>query len=79
MGVVRRDGKWTLEKIEDGAYSICERKEEVARIITAEYEPSGFDDLRSSVMKDVFEVRDFSEAEDTFQRYIEEAEQGWGW
>lgn len=79
MSVVRREGKWTLEKIEDGAYSICERKEEVARIITAEYEPSGFDDLRSSFFQDVYEVRDFGEAEKKFQRYIEEAEEGFGW
>lgn len=41
MGVVKRDGKWRLEKKKQGVYLVSERKESKAKIITSEYEPEG--------------------------------------
>ena len=80
MGTVRREGKWTLEKDEDGVYAICERGDLRARIITADYEPQGLlDDVTTDMMTETIEVRSFSEAEQEFQKYIKDLESGGFW
>jgi len=80
MGTVRREGKWTLEKDEDGVYAICERGDLRARIITADYEPQGLlDDVTTDMMTETIEVRSFSEAEQEFQKYIKDMESGGFW
>ncbi len=80
MGTVRRDGKWTLEKDEDGVYAICERGELRARVITDDYEPQGLlDDATTDMMTETIEVRSFSEAEQEFQNYIKDMESGGFW
>lgn len=77
MGVVRRDGKWRLLKDRDGVYEIQERNQLRARIITAEYESQGMmENIQMDPMTPTIEVRDFSEAEQEFERYIEDAESG---
>ena len=80
METVRREGKWTLEKDEDGVYAICERGDLRARIITADYEPQGLlDDVTTDMMTETIEVRSFSEAEQEFQKYIKDMESGGFW
>jgi len=80
MGTVRREGKWTLEKDEDGVYAICERGDLRARIITADYEPQELlDDVTTDMMTETIEVRSFSEAEQEFQKYIKDMESGGFW
>lgn len=77
MGVVRRDGKWTLEKARDGVYEIRERGNLRARIITDDYEPSGMmDDVQMDVMTPAIEVRNFPAAVREFKNYVEDAESG---
>jgi hypothetical protein len=77
MGTVRRDGKWTLEKDQDGVYAICERGEMKARVITDEYEPQGMmDNVQTDMMTETIEVRDFQGAKREFKNYIESAESG---
>ena len=72
MGVVKRDGKWRLEKKKKGVYIVSERKEAKAKIITSEYEPEGMlNDERSDLAMEVIEVKDFSEAKKEFQKYVE--------
>ncbi|WP_458210507.1 hypothetical protein [Haladaptatus sp. NG-SE-30] len=57
MGVVRRDGKWTLEKERDGVYNICERGDCRAQIITNDYESHGpMDTVQMDVMTHTIEV-----------------------
>lgn len=80
MGTVRREGKWTLEKDQDGVYAICERGTLRARIITDDYVPQGLmDDVTTDLMTETIEVRSFSEAEQEFQNYIRDAESGGLW
>jgi peptide methionine sulfoxide reductase MsrA len=77
MGVVRKDGKWSLEKDREGVYTICERGDPRARIITDDYEPKGMmDDVQMDVDTEKIEVRDFKDAEREFQSYVERAESG---
>lgn len=77
MATVRRDGKWTLEKDQEGVYAVCERGDLRARVITDDYEPQGIlDDVTSDVMTETIEVRSFKDAEQEFQNYIEKAESG---
>ncbi|GKZ14333.1 hypothetical protein [Haladaptatus sp. T7] len=75
MAVVRRNGKWTLEKQQNGVYEIRERGNLQARVITDDYEPQGMmNDLRMDVMTQTIEVRDFKDAEREFQNYIKKSE-----
>ncbi|MFO7794053.1 MAG: hypothetical protein R6V35_03705 [Candidatus Nanohaloarchaea archaeon] len=70
MGVVKRDGRWRLEKKKEGVYIVTERGEQKAKIITGEYEPSGMmNDERSSMMANVIEVKDFEEAKREFNEF----------
>ncbi|MFB6200106.1 MAG: hypothetical protein ABEJ83_04455 [Candidatus Nanohaloarchaea archaeon] len=70
MGVVRREGKWALEKKQDGVYIITARDEPQAKVITDEYVPeSDFSDERNDMMIEVIEVSDFDEAKEVFDDY----------
>ena len=72
MGVVRREGKWRLSKIEDGFYETLERKQVVAEIITDEYQGSGGmfgSGATTNPMTQTIEVRDFDEAVRVFEEY----------
>lgn len=77
MGVVKRDGKWRLEKKKEGVYLVTERGQQKAKIITGEYEPSGMmNDEWSSMMANVIEVKDFEEAKKEFNRFTQEGSRG---
>lgn len=70
MAVVKRDGKWRLEKKQEGVYLVTERGEQKAKIITGDYEPSGpLNDERNSMMANVIEVKDFKEAKKEFKAF----------
>ncbi len=71
MSVVKRDGKWRLEKKKEGVYLITERRENVAKAITSDYEPEGMmNDERSSLSLEVREVKDFKGAKEVFNQYV---------
>lgn len=70
MGVVKRDGKWRLEKKQNGVYLVTEKGQQEAKIITGEYEPSGpMNDERNDIMANVIEVKDFKEAKKEFESF----------
>jgi hypothetical protein len=72
MGVVRRQGKWKLSKVEDGLYEVKERDQSVVEIITDDYESGGGvlgGGATSNPAMKTIEVSDFSEAEDVFEEY----------
>ncbi|MFB6200357.1 MAG: hypothetical protein ABEJ83_05725 [Candidatus Nanohaloarchaea archaeon] len=80
MGVVKRDGKWRLEKKKEGVYLVTERGEQKAKIITGEYEPSGpMNDERNDMMSQVIEVRDFEEAKKEFKSFASGGSSGGLW
>jgi len=69
MGVVRREGKWTLEKVSEGLYEVRERDQLRAEIITDEFEPSGaFGGTSLDPMTETIEVGSFSQAETEFEQ-----------
>jgi len=74
MGVVRREGKWRMSKVNDGLYEILERDQLIVEVVTDEYQGSGgvFGSGASTnpTIKTI-EVSDFSEAEDVFYEYAE--------
>ncbi|WP_254543584.1 hypothetical protein [Halomarina pelagica] len=77
MAVVRRDGKWTLEKVQNGVYEIKRRGDLKARVITDEYEPTGMiDEVGMDVMTRTIEVRNFKGAEQEFQKYAKQSDRG---
>lgn len=77
MGVVKRDGKWRLEKKKKGVYLVTERREVQAKIITGEYEAEGaFNDERNDMMANVIEVKDFDEAKKEFRKFAEGGSSG---
>lgn len=78
MGVVKRDGRWRLEKKKEGVYRITERKEVRAKIITGDYVASGFSDERSDMFTEVIEVKDFSAAKKEFKAFIKDEEDSGG-
>lgn len=78
MGIVKKDGKWRLEKKKDGVYLVTEREEVQAKIITDEYVAEGLSDERADMMTEVIEVRDFSAAKREFRDYIDRAESSGG-
>lgn len=78
MGVVKKDGKWRLEKKKDGVYLITKRKETQAKLITDEYVAEGFTDERASMTTEVIEVNEFSDAKREFKDYIDRAESSGG-
>ncbi|MFB6100466.1 MAG: hypothetical protein ABEK16_04295 [Candidatus Nanohalobium sp.] len=71
MGVVKRDGKWRLEKEQKGVYLVTERGEQKAKIITGDYTPSGpMNDERNSMMSNIIEVKNFKEAKKEFRSFV---------
>ena len=74
MGVVKKDGKYRLEKKKGGVYLVTERKDPIVKIITSEYEANDIIDERIGL--DVREVREFKEAKKEFQNVIDEREKG---
>lgn len=80
MGVVKRDGKWRLEKKQKGVYLVTERGEQKAKIITGDYQPSGpMNDERNDMMSQIIEVKDFGEAKREFESFVEGGSQGGIW
>jgi len=68
MGVVRRDGDWRLEKVEDGHYELTYQRELYAKIATPEFDPG----LMGSVgfgLETVYEVDSYAEAEGIFEEH----------
>lgn len=65
MGVVRREGGWRLEKVDEGAYEITFEREPQLKVITPDYrEPFGSFD-----MLPVREVNSYEEAEGLFEEH----------
>jgi hypothetical protein len=67
MGVVRREGDWRLDKQDDGVYEVTYEHQPELKIITSDYEPTGFNDERNDVSIGVREVSSYSEAEQMFE------------
>ncbi|MFB6107425.1 MAG: hypothetical protein ABEJ82_01130, partial [Haloplanus sp.] len=67
MGVVRREGDWRLEKVQDGLYEVTCQKRTELKIVTSEYNPTAFDDERYGMAVPVREVNSFSDAESIFE------------
>jgi len=68
MGVVRREGDWRLEKLEEGHYEISYQRDPQAKVITPEYEAGMMDDATLSALP-VHEVGSYSEAEGIFEEH----------
>lgn len=68
MGIVRREGKWRLDKQDNGVYEVTYKKNPELKIITEDYEPSGFADERDDFTIQTREVSSFSEAEQLFEK-----------
>lgn len=65
MGVVRREGDWRLEKVDEGGYEITYEREPQLKVITPDYrEPFGSFD-----MLPVREVNSYEEAEGLFEEH----------
>lgn len=75
MGVVRREGNWRLEKREEGVYVVTYQDQPEIKIITADYQSSGFNDERNDFTISVREVQSFSEAEELFQEMADSQSQ----
>lgn len=71
MAVVRREGDWRLEKIEDGVYEITYNERAELKLITADYQPTGFLDARNGFALPVREVDTFSDAEAIFTDHVQ--------
>ncbi|WP_254763369.1 HNH endonuclease [Natrinema marinum] len=69
MGVVRREGEWRLEKVEEGLYDVTYDKTVEANIITSDYEPAVFND-RSAIGVPSYEADSPSEAKDIFDEIV---------
>ncbi|WP_224447801.1 HNH endonuclease [Haloprofundus salilacus] len=67
MGIVRRDGKWRLDKREAGVYEVTFENQPELKIVTSDYSPRGFMDERTDFSIEVREVDSFSEAEALFE------------
>lgn len=71
MGVVRRNGKWRLEKIEKGLYEVTERGNVCAEIMTDEYkEDPGLLDIPGNMGVRTHEVKEFEDAVNVFKDYV---------
>lgn len=79
MGVVRREGNWRLEKHDDGVYEVTYNDQSELRVITSDYEPTGFNDKRNDFTIPVREVQSFTEAEELFeQKATDHSQTGFG-
>lgn len=65
MGVVRREGDWRLERVEDGLYEVTYQDERQLKILTSDYEP-GVVDAPFVDSVPVREVGAYSDAEELF-------------
>lgn len=68
MGVVRRDGKWRLEKLEEGHYEVTHQQKPQAKVLTTDYSPGMMDDASFALIP-VHEVSSYAEAEGIFEEY----------
>jgi|GEM_PF-563569 len=71
MGVVRREGNWRLEKHQDGVYEVTYQNQSELKILTDDYEPTGFDNEHNDFTTPIREVQSFSEAENIFHEMAE--------
>jgi len=75
MGVVRREGNWRLNKLEDGLYEISHNKEPQERIVTPKYVDNTFGGIQSLGLP-VHRVDSYSEAEGLFEERAHSASPG---
>lgn len=68
MGVIRREGDWRLEKLEEGLYEITHQKDKQAEIRTQDYRSSWGNDVAVGLVP-VHEVDSYAEAEGLFEEY----------
>lgn len=68
MGVVRREGDWRLEKLEDGIYAITYDHQLEAKVVTSDYDPGIFDE-RFDITAPVHEVDSFQDAVDLLEEF----------
>lgn len=68
MGVVRREGEWRLEKVEDGHYELTHRREVQSKILTPDYDP-GVMGGPGLGFHTVHEVDSYAEAEGIFEEH----------
>ena len=66
MGVVRREGDWRLEKLEDGIYEITYQRDAQVKVVTPEYKPGNFENPMIDTIP-VREVGSYAEAEGLFE------------
>lgn len=66
MGVVRREGDWRLEKLDEGYYEITYGKEPQVKVYTPDFEPDMFENPALG-MTSVREVDSYSEAVGLFE------------
>lgn len=67
MAVVRREGDWRLEKMDDGVYEVTYDRQPEMKIITSDYSPDAFTDERHDFTIQVREMDSFSEAKSEFE------------
>ncbi|WP_226039056.1 HNH endonuclease signature motif containing protein [Natrinema sp. DC36] len=70
MGVVRREGRWRLEKQDTGFYEVTHEKRTEATITTPEYDPGMFDD-RFVAGVPIYEADSAAEARSVFEDIVE--------
>lgn len=70
MEVVKRDGKWTLERKFDGLYFVKNRGQAQVKIMTDKFKSNSVRDETDDAMMEVEEVEDFEEAKQVFESYI---------
>ncbi|MFC6767833.1 HNH endonuclease [Natrinema soli] len=68
MGVVRRDGDWRLEKLENGVYAITFDNALEAKVVTSDYDPGIYDE-RFDITAPVHEVDSFQDAVDLLEQF----------
>lgn len=66
MGVVRREGDWRLEKLEDGLYEITYQNDAQVKVVTPDHTPRGFENPMLDTIP-VREVGSYAEVEGLFE------------
>jgi len=69
MGVVRREGEWRLEKVDEGLYDVTYDETVEASIITSDYEPDVFNE-RYAVGVPSYEADSPSEVRNIFDEIV---------
>ncbi len=72
LGVVEKVGEYELQKKKDGVYFVTSRSQEIARIITPDYDPEDLLDGRMGL--NVRKVRSPEKVKKEFKNIIEEKE-----